>query len=81
MGLEAEILCLGIPRDADFGFPMGWIWEACKVRVSHMGLLVLRDNCEQGWVSLVRFGEAPRGKLGDGVCDPDNNQELHSLVH
>ena len=33
------------------------------------------------WVSLVRFGEAPQGKLGDGVCDTDNNQELHSLVH
>ena len=33
------------------------------------------------WVSLVSFGEAPQGKLGDGVCDPDNNQELHSLVH
>ena len=48
MGLKAEILCLGIPRDADFGFPMGWISEACKVRVSHMGLLVLRDNSEQG---------------------------------
>ena len=29
----------------------------------------------------MRFGEAPQGKLGDGVCDPDNNQELHSLVH
>ena len=48
MGLEAEILCLGIPRDADFGFPMGWIWEAEKVMVNHMGLLVLRDNSEQG---------------------------------
>ena len=48
MGLETEILCLGIPPDADFGFPMGWIWEAYKVRVSHMGLLVLRDNSEQG---------------------------------
>ena len=48
MGLEVEILCLGIPRDSDFGFPMGWIWEAYKVRVSHMGLLVLRDNSEQG---------------------------------
>ena len=33
------------------------------------------------WVSLVRFGEAPHGKLGDGIPDPDNNQELHSLVH
>ena len=33
------------------------------------------------WVSLVRFGEAPGRKLGDGVCDPDNNQELHSLMH
>ena len=29
----------------------------------------------------MRFGEAPGGKLGDGVCDPDNNQELHSLMH
>ena len=48
MGLEVEILCLGFPPDADFGFPMGWIWEAEKVRVSHMGLLVLRDNSEQG---------------------------------
>ena len=33
------------------------------------------------WVSLVRFAEAPGGKLGDGIPDPDNNQELHSLVH
>ena len=48
MGLQAEILCLGIPPNADFGFPMGWIWEACKVRVSHMGLLVPRGNYEQG---------------------------------
>ena len=29
----------------------------------------------------MRFGEAPQGKLGDGIPDPDNNQELHSLVH
>ena len=33
------------------------------------------------WVSLVKLGDAPGGKFGDGVCDPDNNQELHSLVH
>ena len=48
MGLQAEILCLGIPPDADFGFPMGWIWEAYKGMVSHMGLLVPRGNSEQG---------------------------------
>ena len=48
MGLEVEILCLGFPPDADFGFPMGWIWEAYKGMVSHMGLLVPRGNCEQG---------------------------------